>query len=545
MTTINDPVQHTLYNNRITLFVFIIIVLLGAWLRFFHIGYQSLWIDESFSVLAAEKVSQTGTPLLDSGRMYSRSKPHIYLTSLVYSIAGRDVSSLRAPSAFFGTALIILVFFFSRSLYESSFPALIAALLLSTSYFEIAWSRQIRMYIEFQFFYTLTTLLYYQCIGKQKSSNVLVAAAFFSTVITIMLHASGVLILIPLVVLLVIYYNNVNFFIKMFFLSIAVCVLFFYCTVHANNIDILYVFSEKNIFISKIRESLMRFDHYITFISKKNTLYSLLSFVMAFLSILRLEKESIFLVSTFIVSILLISTQNVLIMRGLFFLLPILIILSSRCIYLIYQQTIRFLYEKKLFKTHLASGKQPLIYGGISIIVAISPVLTSIALTEHHVFIPQKNYFLEYDPYFKNINIWDYTPQPDFNSAYNYIQQHRQKNDIFLVAHTAIHNWYMPNTEAYWLGFLFIDKPGRKFFYLDNPTGGKTEGYLGLPIIATFTDLQNILLNHHGFVIIDYFAMSTDIPGPFVQYLLEKAPIRFTSELGKNMPWNRVWVGRF
>ena len=63
---------------------------------------------------------------------------------------------------------------------------------------------------------------------------------------------------------------------------------------------------------------------------------------------------------------------------------------------------------------------------------------------EQLVLRPVNKYFLECDPTPVNKVIWDVTPQPDFNKVYDFIEKNRKPDDVFIVAHTAIHHWYIP-----------------------------------------------------------------------------------------------------
>ncbi len=522
----------------------LLIVLLGTWMRLYCLDYQSLWIDESFSAIAAEKLSESGSPTLDSGRVYSRSRPHIILTSFVYDITGSDPAALRFPSVVFGSFLIIVIFYLSRNLYGSVVPALIAALLLSTSYLEIAWSRQIRMYIEFQFFYYLTILLFHIFLLPNKNKILYCIPLTVSLILTIMLHKLGILIFVPLFLLFFIHWRKQGY--KLPIITILP-ILLILLSVLLNFDKIIKWDVYHNIATFDLGAFFTRLDHYITFLLTSNSFLFLTSFCMLIIAVFKTHEKDIFLCLVFIISLIMISSQNVLIMRILFFLLPILIILSSRFICILSQ----YLSEKVVMaftrlskkSTNIFTQSNVAIYLNITITLAL--IIASSMTNKNFLIFPEKEYFLEYDAYYDELNIWDYTPQPDFKGAYEYIETQRKENDIYLVAHSALHHWYMPESKVYWLGFLFIDDAKRKNFYVTKPQGQIIDGYMAYPSISTFEELENILNTNHGFVIIDYYAMSTDVPGEVVKYLLEKAPVTFTNISGEHRPWNRVWVGKF
>lgn len=517
--------------------VLVAIVVWGGWLRFSCLDCQSIWIDESFSILAAEKIVESGSPLLDSGRVYSRSKPHVYLTSFLYNIAGPNLMVLRSQSVFFGTAVILLIFFLTRNMYGELAPALIAALLLCTSYLEIAWSRQVRMYIELQFFYYLTLLLWHRYIFLNKKSLIYLCLMLFGLTLTISIHASGILIAIPMTLMLFFSDNIKKFFNRKSAVFIGLVILFFMAY-------IFYSVFERSIrsgtYFVGIDRVVTLLDHYITFMIASNNFVFISSLAIFFISIIRFDKQDLVVCLSVLLSIFAICSQNVVLMRGLFFLLPLFIILTARLICFI------FIYGRKiLFKFIKRNLYKDFSYGVLIITFLLIMLSRYGVIGNSFIFFPRDEYFLEFDSYFDKLNSWDYTPQPDFNSAYEFIELNKKEGDIFLVAHSAIHQWYLPDSETYWLGFLFINKARRQTFYLENSPGSQVEGYMDLPILSTFEELKNILNTNHGFVIIDHFSMSTDVPRPVVKYLLEKAPVEYTSELGRDMPWNRIWVGRF
>ena len=74
---------------------------MGAFLRFYYLGYQSLWIDESYSALIAERIAETGLPIWESGKIYLRAVPNHYLLGGLYAIFGASETALRMPAAIF------------------------------------------------------------------------------------------------------------------------------------------------------------------------------------------------------------------------------------------------------------------------------------------------------------------------------------------------------------------------------------------------------------------------------------------------------------
>ncbi len=117
-------------------------VLLGGFLRFYHLGAQSLWLDEGVSVKIAA---------LDPGEMIrtasSDPTPPLYYLLLHYwsILFGDSDFALRAPSAISGTAAVFVIYRFGALLLNRT-TGLLAALLLATSGYQVFYSQEVRAY---------------------------------------------------------------------------------------------------------------------------------------------------------------------------------------------------------------------------------------------------------------------------------------------------------------------------------------------------------------------------------------------------------------
>lgn len=136
-----------------------VIVVSGAFLRFFAIGEQSLWIDEGFTLTQTEAIARHGFPLLDSGFIEKKDSllpfllaPFSFLWDAFHPAFPRGVVAL------FGTLSIVIAFFIGKSLHGRAL-ALTFAFLFAFSSDHIAWSRQIRGY-EVAVFFILLAILF-------------------------------------------------------------------------------------------------------------------------------------------------------------------------------------------------------------------------------------------------------------------------------------------------------------------------------------------------------------------------------------------------
>jgi len=119
-----------------------IVLLIGAFLRFFDLAGESLWIDEGQTVAYAVK------SLPEIVKYCARDvhpPSYLFLIHFWTSLFGTSEAALRLPSAIFGLASVLLCFFLARRLFDNK-TALLASLFLSISYMGIKFSQEARSY---------------------------------------------------------------------------------------------------------------------------------------------------------------------------------------------------------------------------------------------------------------------------------------------------------------------------------------------------------------------------------------------------------------
>ena len=121
----------------------ICVTVLGTFLRFYHIGVKSLWIDEAFSFRSAQlPLSQ-----IWGAQALVEPNPPLYYTLLKLWVLffGESEAALRSLSAVIGILTIPLIYVLGRSLGNQQL-GLIAALLLAISPINIQYSQEARGY---------------------------------------------------------------------------------------------------------------------------------------------------------------------------------------------------------------------------------------------------------------------------------------------------------------------------------------------------------------------------------------------------------------
>jgi uncharacterized membrane protein len=163
-----DIIHQWIYSHRF-LILLGVITLIGVFLRFYHIGTESLWYDETASIYSAEK----SIYVLLGGSLQWHRNPPLHFLALKYwiDLFGDSETAVRSLSAIFGIASIPLMFFLGRKLFSSR-AGLIASFLVMISYFLIRFSQEGRNYSMLVFFtllsfYFLVQIIQSHDIGKR------------------------------------------------------------------------------------------------------------------------------------------------------------------------------------------------------------------------------------------------------------------------------------------------------------------------------------------------------------------------------------------
>jgi len=402
--------------NYIYIGILLLILFLGIFLRIYNIGYQSLWIDESYSINAAFEILEKGYPLLDSGKWYTKGILHTYSIAFFFLFNVSEAAA-RFPAMLFGSAMIILSYILCTTLYASRKAGLICAFFIATSYWQIAWSRQARMYTQFMFLFWLSILFFYLWIEKKQNKYLLFFIA--SSIISYFTHQLT-LALLPICgsyyVIRCIYDKQIrkrlwslHYLIKFTMIAAIICTIAYY---------IWFYFS---VVIPYLHRTTAYIFYYPTFYWQTYFFFLLLA-GSSLIFINKYYKQHTLLLLCLIIPYFLIamflSYAN---LRYLFFLTPALFILSAV-----------FLVELK--KTHIIGAL-------CAIIIIICLVFTPTLLIKPHTM-----YRLEPD-----------TPQSQYKTAYTILKENfpdYQKYN-YTVAHTAMHRFYLGKKPEYVIRFSF------------------------------------------------------------------------------------------
>ena len=121
----------------------LVIVLIGVFLRVYHLDAQSLWVDEVYDFLLAN-ISVKSIVVMSLVTEVATPQDHLLL-HLWMTLFGTSLFALRFLSLIFGVFAILMIYLLGRRLFNEE-VGLISALILAISPLNIEYSQEARMY---------------------------------------------------------------------------------------------------------------------------------------------------------------------------------------------------------------------------------------------------------------------------------------------------------------------------------------------------------------------------------------------------------------
>lgn len=144
----------------------IAITLLGAFLRIYRLGYQSIWLDEGASFgYIQDTFGGTWVKAIES----SQAPLHMVVLHFMTLFSSSEFS-LRLPSAIFGTLTIPVTYFMGKRLFGKE-EGIISAFLLATSMMHLWYSQEARMYAQMLLFASMSLYFFYVAVHDNKRNS--------------------------------------------------------------------------------------------------------------------------------------------------------------------------------------------------------------------------------------------------------------------------------------------------------------------------------------------------------------------------------------
>ena len=169
------PAANATRLDRQELLWLLAVMLIGASLRLYGLGARSLWYDEVEQMAA---VRAPWADLFNMVRVRHLSPPLDFILMRPFVALGQSDAWARAWSAFAGILAIPAIFLWARAVAGKD-GAKLAALLLATSSFAIAYAQEARMYSSFLLF----TLLSFYALDQFQKKRTKATAVIYGLVL--------------------------------------------------------------------------------------------------------------------------------------------------------------------------------------------------------------------------------------------------------------------------------------------------------------------------------------------------------------------------
>lgn len=482
-------------------FIIIVLLIIGFLIRINYLGAQSFWFDETISSIAAIAILERGSPTFSSGLFYGRGILNTVSIAVSFKIFGINEFAGRLPSVLFGTLMIPLIYLLGLK-WGNKRIGIIAAILITFSIWEIAWSRQARMYQQLQFFYILSLYLFYEFVTNKNLQNGFLV--FFSVLCAIMSHVFGyALIVVFLIYLVVSTLKERSSLGKIRSRTFALVVFIFIVS--------LALSYYRGVIQSVLNTDINYYNAYIYLLKKDLGIFLFIAVPGGTVLVNREWKKGLLLISALLIPLYFIFFHVLLLgTRYLYFVIPILFILIGFFLDFIadymghYLSELRGrLVEKKVCQANttknvganiirmfrdLLNIRNPCrtIVNANTIVILF--LFIAMYLSPAFTFIPHEEYYL-------GVN----APQSNFKDAYMYVNENMQPDDVIVSAWTAPSQFYLGKSD-YWLAFNVVGK-GPESFLMENST---REIYTNATAIFDVDALKEVVeQNERGWIVVD------------------------------------------
>lgn len=192
--------------------ILVLIILIAAALRLYKLDQipPSISWDEAAVGYNAYTIANWGKdewgrsfPLVFESFEDDKHPVHIYFTAVSVKLLGLSEFSTRLPSAIFGVANVVIIFYLGKIFFSSTLAGLIAAIFLAISPYAVHFSRFNHEANFALFFFMAGLLMFFRGI---KEKPVYLPLSFLSFGISLLSYHSPKVVVPPLILLLVAFY---------------------------------------------------------------------------------------------------------------------------------------------------------------------------------------------------------------------------------------------------------------------------------------------------------------------------------------------------
>jgi mannosyltransferase len=375
------------------------IVLLALVLRFYKLGEWSFWWDEMFTLRDVQNVFAD----------FLNASP-ITFVLMHYSIAifGLSEWSARLGPALIGIITVPVLFFMVRKIFGIN-VALIASLLLAISPWHLYWSQNARFYAALLLLYSLTLFSFYLWVDKREKKYLALSAVFLAVAIW---EKMSVLYIVPVIVLFLILSTGMptKGMIKKNLKYIAYFGIFL--------LILVALFARR-----LLLEPFLLFDLNLGWLN--NNPFWIVSGVVYYIGV------PTFIIATIGIGYLLVKDRKAGLLFGLSAYLPLIMTAGLSMVTFTANRYVFITLTSWILLASIAANELIKHTQGPMRLLSLSCLLVLILspLSENVLYFQYQN---------GNRDNW--------KAAFQYIQTHRQENDIVVSANHLIGNYYMQET---------------------------------------------------------------------------------------------------
>ncbi len=522
------------YFKGIKIILIIIILVLGAFLRFYDLDRQSYWMDEGYTINAVISGQEngftlSGASILDSGKTYA-CQTYCLPTAGLTKVFGNNALSYRLLAAIFGFLFIFVIYFFAKIFFKDKKVALLPAFFVALSYWQIAWSREARWYTELEVFFWLALLFFYllgvsfprrreSSLFQKKTTTYLILSLVF-TILAILTHKLAVL--LPFTFLVWIFIKNfkIKNYLKIENWKLKILFLF---------LLILPLAITPNFFLNALHNINWSYNlpYYLSFCLRNYWPFILVGIYGFFSAEKEAKKKHLMLWSVFFIYLIPLSfLTNIVHYRYIFHLTPIFYLTAALSF-------LNIIPVKTGIQTSGLKHRIPACAGMTLIMIFF--------LAGEGIIFPQNFYFLESDdPAKLNRPYYAYTPQPDWNKAYDAIKldSRLRGNDMIVISSHPHFNKIFLNQAGYWIryDYLGFEKD------LGQPLENNKEYYVNAEVINNLEELKKITAAKHGYLVFDYQSADGRISPEILGYIQKNLTLFFYNKINS---YSQIWVYKF
>lgn len=146
-----------------------LLLALAAGVRSYRLGAQNFWLDEVLTIrIAAQPVADILRNYAPHAAAESRDQaPLAFVVTHFFLSPEHAEATARIPSALFGIATVVAIFFVARALLPLPVAG-VGAILLAISPLHVWYSQEVRWYAQWVLFTTLSYLAFVRAVEKQQ-----------------------------------------------------------------------------------------------------------------------------------------------------------------------------------------------------------------------------------------------------------------------------------------------------------------------------------------------------------------------------------------